>query len=230
MTASPASPTPAVLLAGATGLVGRALLTELTGAPNAAPVQALVRRVPDDAARFAGVGDRLHWLVVDYAALPALPPARSAYCALGTTIRAAGSQAAFRAVDHDAVLAFARAARAAGARRLAVVSALGADAASAVFYNRVKGEVEDALRGLGFERLVIARPSLLVGDRRALGQPPRSGERLAIAVTAPLAGLIPKAWRPIGAPVVAKAMRVALAQPGPAVEVLESGQLQELGR
>ncbi|HSQ71627.1 MAG TPA: hypothetical protein VLM87_04330, partial [Rubrivivax sp.] len=153
--------------------------------------------------------------LVDFTALPALPKADAAYCCLGTTIKVAGSQAAFRAVDFDAVLAFARAAQRAGVQRFAVVSALGASPRSAGFYNRVKGEMEEALAGLGFASLVIVRPSLLAGDRAALRQPARTAERLALALTAPLAPLIPKAWRPVAAATVAHAMRRALAEAGP---------------
>ena len=215
----------AVLLAGATGLLGRALLAELLADRATSAVHALVRRASGPTTE-----PRLQWLTVDYAALPALPAARHAYCALGTTIKVARSQAAFRRVDLDAVLAFARAALAAGVQRLAVVSALGADARSTVFYNRVKGEAEQALQGLGFEKIVVARPSLLVGDRAALGQPSRRGERLALALAAPLAPLIPAAWRPIRAETVARAMVIAMAQPGGGVQVLESAAMQELGR
>ena len=167
--------------------------------------------------------------LLDFAALPALPRAVEAYCCLGTTIKAAGSQAAFRAVDFDAVLAFARAAQSAGVQRFAVVSALGASPRSPGFYNRVKGEMEEALAGLGFASLVIARPSLLAGDRSALGQPARPGERLALALTAPLAPLIPKTWRPIAAATVARALRRALADGRPGVRIVESAELQDLG-
>jgi uncharacterized protein YbjT (DUF2867 family) len=94
-----------------------------------------------------------------------LPAAEVAICALGTTIRAAGSQAAFRAVDHDAVLAFARAAKGAGVTRFIVVTAVGADANSSVFYSRVKGEVERDLTSIGFARLDIIQPGLILGPR-----------------------------------------------------------------
>jgi uncharacterized protein YbjT (DUF2867 family) len=104
-------------------------------------------------------------IVADFAALPPLPAAEAAICALGTTIRAAGSQAAFRAVDHDAVLAFARAAKAAGVTRFIVVTAVGADANSSVFYSRVKGEVERDVTSLGFGRLDIIQPGLIIGPR-----------------------------------------------------------------
>ena len=210
------------LLAGSTGLVGRELAAQLTAAwPG--PLHLLVRRD----AKPASPAQRVH--VVDFAALPPLPKADAAFCCLGTTIKAAGSQQAFRAVDFDAVLAFARGAQRAGVKRFAVVSALGAKATSSVFYNRVKGEMEAELSRLGFARLVIARPSLLAGDRAATGQPTRLGERLTLALTAPLVPLIPLAWRPVQAAAVARALRLALAQDGPALQVLESAELQRLG-
>lgn len=127
-------------------------------------------------------------------------------------------------------MAVARAARAAGATRLAVVSALGANAKSAVFYNRVKGEAEATLATLGFELLVLARPSLLAGQRESLGQPLRRGEVWTLRLTRPIAGLIPAAWRPIEAQVVARAMLRALAETGArGVRAIESAELQRLG-
>ncbi len=98
-----------------------------------------------------------------------------------------------------------------------------------MFYNQVKGEAEDALIALGFERLVIARPSLLDGDREALNQPHRSGEAWTLKLMRPLAGLIPATWRPISPQRIARAMRLALEAPGPAVRVIESAELQRLG-
>ena len=214
---------PRILLAGGTGLVGRELSELLlTGSPRPVLHQ-LVRRAPEKA------DARVDWHVVDFAALPKLPAADEAYCCLGTTIKQAGSQAAFRAVDHDAVLAFARAARAAGAKRIAVVSALGAGPRAAGFYNRVKGEMESALAGLGFDSVVFARPSLLAGDRESLGQPARSGEQWALRLSSPFAGLIPKSVRPIQARTVAKGMVSALREGRPGVRVVESGELQDLG-
>jgi uncharacterized protein YbjT (DUF2867 family) len=216
-------PAPAVLVAGATGLIGRELLATWLADTPPPPLHALVRRVPPAA------DPRVRWDVVDYGALPVLPKAGFAACALGTTIAAAGSQAAFRAVDFDAVLAFARAANAAGVTRFGVVSALGASPRSPTFYNRVKGEMEQALAGIGFRSLVIARPSLLAGDRGALGQPSRVGERLALAATAPVRALIPKAWRPIEARTVARALVRALHEGRPGVRIVESAELQDLG-
>ena len=218
------TPHPAdALLAGATGLVGRAVAAAW---PGPGTLHLLVRRDPGD-----GLARRPHVAAchVDYAALPALPPAGSALCCLGTTIAAAGSQAAFRAVDFDAVVAFARAARAAGVGRFAVVSALGADPRAGNFYSRVKGEAEAALVQIGFATLVVARPSLLVGDRAALGQAPRPAEALAQRVARPLAPLIPRAWRPVDAATVARALLRALADARPGRQVLDNAALHALG-
>ncbi len=208
-------------VAGASGLVGR----ELLDLQPAHQVHALLRRP-----QALPSGATAH--VVDYAALDlsALPAPQHAYCALGTTIKVAGSQAAFRAVDFDAVLAFARAAHAAGATAFGLVSALGAAADSTVFYNQVKGEVEAALRSIGFHSLVIARPSLLQGDRQALGQPSRPIERLAQVLALPLRAVLPNGVRPIAAATVARALVRAVQQQQPGVQVLESGALQDLGK
>ena len=211
------------LLAGATGLVGRALADSWNGSE---PLHLLVRRpLPADWPRKPA--HRVH--LVDFAALPPLPRADTAFCALGTTIRTAGSQQAFRAVDLDAVLAFARAASAAGVRRFGLVSALGADPASRNFYSRVKGEAEAALRRIGFARLVIAQPSLLLGDRQALGQPARPAEALGQRLGGWLGPVLPPAWRPVPAAHVARALRHAVAASGPAVEIIESARLHTLG-
>ena len=225
------------LVSGATGLIGRALLLELLGArsgaqagasPRYAAVHAL-RRGPSSAApRGTPADQRLHWHAVRFSALPALPQVDEVYIALGTTIKQAGSQAAFRAVDLDAVVASARAAQAAGAKRLAVVSALGADPASSVFYNRVKGEMEAALSALHFDSVVIVQPSLLLGDRAALGQPVRRLETLAAGILRPLMGLLPINVRPVDARAVARAMVAALESPVAGVHRLSSGQLHTL--
>lgn len=218
-----------VLVAGGTGLVGRALLTQSVADPRCRSVTALVRQ----AGQRQGLPRGVTAQVVDYATLgqpgaPALPAADWAFCCLGTTIKTAGSQAAFRAVDFEAVLAFARAAQAAGVRRIGVVSAMGANARSSVFYNRVKGEAEQALAALGFEHLVFARPSLLLGDRTALGQATRPVERLGQALMPVLGWLLPRKLRPISAAAVATALRRALADAGPGTTVLESDALSRL--
>lgn len=215
---APAAPRTA-LLAGATGLVGRELLQGLLADDSVVAVHTLGRRAP------ALSHPKLTAHVVDFAALPALPPCDEVYLALGTTIRAAGSQLAFRAIDHDANLAVAQAARAAGARRLGLVSAMGADARSSLFYSRVKGEVEAAIAGLGYEGVVFARPSMLAGDREKLGQATRGGEQLALQVSRWLRPLIPRNYRSIFATDVARALLREVPR-ARGTQYLLSGQMQ----
>jgi uncharacterized protein YbjT (DUF2867 family) len=217
------------VVAGATGLVGRALVDALLSDKGVGEVHVLVRSEQPEWRKRTGLTQH----VVDYSAgeagLAGLPPVDDAFCCLGTTIKTAGSREAFRAVDFDAALAFARAARAAGATRLGLVSALGANATSSVFYNRVKGELEKAVATLGYDSVLIARPSLLLGDRNALGQPERSGERIGAAITGHLGRLIPRAVRPIRADVVARGLLAAVQQCENGVYPVPSHELQILG-
>ena len=218
---APLPPPRKALLAGATGLVGSALLPLLCDSPRYDQVHVLVRR----SGLTAPAKARLH--TVDFAHLPQdLPAVDDVFIALGTTIKVAGSQAAFRQVDFDFVVNTARAARSAGATRLAVVSALGANAESRVFYNRVKGEMQAAIATLGFESVTIAQPSLLLGDRAALGQPVRGGEVWAERLLAPIGWMIPKGARPIRARDVAAAMLAATLEGKPGVHVLASAAMQ----
>ena len=189
-----------VIIAGATGLVGKELLRGLLDDPAVVHVHSLGRRAP----RIESAKLTAH--VVDFTTLPALPPADELYLALGTTIKVAGSQAAFRALDHDANLAVAKAALASGTKRVGLVSAMGADSTSSIFYSRVKGELEDDLARLPFAGLAIARPSLLVGARAELGQPSRPGEEWGSAISKIFGFLIPSNYKPIHATDVAHAL------------------------
>jgi len=213
------------LVAGASGLVGRSLLALIESNEHYSRVHVLVRRaVPG-----IETNPKVAFHTVDFKHLPTpFPVADDVYIALGTTIKVAGSQEAFRHVDHDFVVNTARAARAAGARRLAVVSALGADPKSSVFYNRVKGEMEAAVSTLGYESVVIAQPSLLVGNRASLGQPERSGEIWATRLLAPVMGLVPKGVRPIEASAVAAALLEATLAGPTGVRFLSSARMQTL--
>ncbi len=216
---------PSVIVAGSTGLVGRQLVKRLLADRHTGTVHALMRReVPNYPS-----SKRLLKHLVDFAAIERLPLAYECYIALGTTIKAAGSQEAFRAVDFHAVLAVAQAARASGVARLALVSALGADEMSNVFYNRVKGDAEDAIAGIGFERVVIARPSLILGNRAELGQTKRALESAVQTLAKPVMRLIPAKWRPIEATVIARGLVRSLRADGPSVQVLESAALLAAG-
>ena len=226
LAAAAVAPARVAVVAGATGMVGRAVLARLTADKTSAyaAVHTLGRRAPELPA--GAPSARLVSHVSESLLEAQVPPADDMFIALGTTISVAGSQAAFRAVDLDAVLALARAARAAGVRRLGVVSAMGADAKSQVFYNRVKGEMELAVSALGFDTVVIARPSLLDGERDALGQPTRRGEQLALQVMRVLKPLIPRNYRAISDTLVAKALVEAVQAGRPGVQILLSGQMQ----
>jgi uncharacterized protein YbjT (DUF2867 family) len=195
------------LLAGATGLVGRHLLRRLLAEPKYRQVITVSRKA-------LGIEHpKLRTLITDFDAIEAAiaglgETVDDALCALGTTIKAAGSREAFRRVDFGYVVAFARAARAADARRLMLVSAIGASPRSALFYLRVKGEMEEALAALGYPALHIFRPGLLLG-RRAESRPREAlGMTLAPFLNPLMVGPA-KAYRGIPAETVAAAMIAA---------------------
>jgi uncharacterized protein YbjT (DUF2867 family) len=195
------------LLAGATGLVGGHLLRRLLADPRYSQVVAVSRRA-------LGIEHpKLRLLITDFDVIEAAiarlgETVDDAFCALGTTIKAAGSRAAFRRVDFGYVVAFARAARAAGAQRLMLVSAIGASARSAIFYLRVKGETEEALAALGYSALHIFRPGLLLGQR-AKSRPREALGRALAPFLNPLMLGPAKAYRGIPADTVAAAMIAA---------------------
>ncbi len=208
------------LIAGASGLVGRELIAALLADPRYGEVLSIGRRTLSIA------HPKLKQLVVDFKAIPSLPAVDDVFIALGTTLKVAGSQTAMRAVDVDAVVATASAAKAAGAQRLGVVSSMGANAKSGMFYVRIKGEMEEALVQLGFHQTVIAQPSQLSGPRETLGQPDRAAERIALAAMRFVRPLIPANYQPIAAKDVATALVAAMALDKPGVTRLASGQMQ----
>ncbi|WP_394756575.1 nucleoside-diphosphate sugar epimerase [Rhodoferax sp.] len=167
--------------------------------------------------------------VVDFATLSALPGighVDDVFIALGTTLKVAGSQTAFRALDFEAIVALARVSKALGATKLGIVSALGANPSSRVFYNRVKGEMEQALSQLGYPVLIIARPSLLTGDRDALAQAARPAEKLGLFAMTLLKPLIPANYRPVAATQVARALLSTVHSTERGTRVLSSGEMQ----
>jgi uncharacterized protein YbjT (DUF2867 family) len=170
------------VIAGATGLVGTALLARLAADPAYAELRVLGRRAPAQASpKIRAIATDFSDLAVHAAQLAA----DDVFCCLGTTIRAAGSRAAFERVDYQMVVDLARAAQKAGARRLFVVSAVGASPRAAAFYSRVKGRMEQAVGALPFEAVHLVRPSLLLGERAER----RPVEQLAQAL-APRLGLL----------------------------------------
>jgi uncharacterized protein YbjT (DUF2867 family) len=209
------------LVAGATGLVGGQVLDLLLGQPEYEQVTALVLRPLGHA------HPKLTELVIDFERLPGVQAdlqCDDAYACLGTTIKVAGSEERFRRVDHDYTLGVARLARERGAKRLGLVSSIGASARSRTFYLSVKGETEDDLTALGFDTLALARPSFLMGER----QEHRSGEKIGIAVFRALsftmAGPL-RVYRPIEARDVARAMIAALLAGAPGKVVLDHDAL-----
>lgn len=213
------------LIAGGSGLVGGHLLQMLLDNDAWERVTSLGRtQLPLTHAR-------LRQQTVDFDRLEEqreIFGADDVFCCLGTTIKKAGSQQAFRRVDHDYPLAIAKLAKQQGAKQFLVVTALGSDAGSPIFYNRVKGELERELRGLELPSLHVFQPSLLLGDRREH----RAGERVG-AVFMKLAGPAMvgplRKYRAIEASVVARAMlRTALgAQEG--VHVHPSDEIASAG-
>ena len=211
----------ATLVVGATGLVGQAVLTLLLADKGYSTVHVVGRRAP--AVQHPKLMSHISASLTDWSC----PAVDDVFIALGTTIKVAGSQAAFKAIDLDVVVSIASAAKAAGATRLAVVSAMGASPQSGVFYNQIKGEMEAAVSQLGFETLVIARPSLLAGDRNALKQPERVAEKLSLVAFKLLKPLIPANYRSINASSVAHAMLDTLQTAGIGKHVLLSGDMQK---
>jgi uncharacterized protein YbjT (DUF2867 family) len=212
-----------VSIVGATGLVGNALLGQLCGDAGFDAVHAVTRRPL--AGTPVASNAKVSQYVVDFNRLVTIewPRCDVLLCCLGTTIKTAGSQAAFRKVDFDYVVESARAARKAGAKRLMVVSAMGANQHASVFYNRVKGEMEAAVASLGFEAVVIFRPSLLTGERIES----RPAERLAQSMLKVGNLFLPKKYKSVPAQAVARAMVAAAKENQRGVSIVESDRIQD---
>lgn len=187
------------LMAGSSGLTGGFLLKMLLEAPEYREVIAYVRKP-------SGIQHpKLREVVMDWEKLDAPLPADDVFCCLGTTIKKAGSQEAFRRVDHDYPLHLAELQLQGGSQQFLLVSAIGADASSSIFYSRVKGELEDALKKLGYKSLHIFQPSFIAGPR----QEKRVGERIGLAIFSFISPLFIgplKKYAPIPAEHIARAM------------------------
>ena len=205
-----------LMLVGATGLVGQSVLAQALAHPQ-------VQRVVAPTRRALPAHPRLLNPVVDFNALPEDAPwwaVDAVICALGTTIKTAGSQGAFYAVDHDLPLRVAGLAQGHGAQAYALNSALGADAASRVFYSRTKGELERDLQSLGYLSLTFVRPGLIGGERAE----PRLAEQIGVKLSQWLRPLLPKRYRVVPAERIAfHLLQAALtAQPGVRVVMSEA--------
>jgi uncharacterized protein YbjT (DUF2867 family) len=204
------------LIAGASGLVGSECLRRLLASDAYSTVTVVTRRSLGNAAKHPKVSE----IVIDFAQLDSVKAklrADHVFCTLGTTIGKAGSQARFRQVDFEYPRHLAELALQNGAQHFALVSALGAGSDSRVFYSRVKGELEDALRAMGWPSLCLLRPSVIAGDR----QESRPLERLSET----LLRFGPATYRPVAASRIAAAM-IATAQREPrGVTVIESREI-----
>lgn len=204
------------LLAGATGLVGGECLRLLLSSPSYSQVVVVTRRALDSLAH----NPKVRQVVVDFSALASVQAelrADHVFCALGTTIKKAGSQSKFREVDFDYPRQLAMMARARGATHFSLVSALGANAQSGVFYSRVKGELENAVRAMDWPSLCLLRPSVIAGERTEF----RPIERL----TEHALRFAPRAWRPVPAATIAAAMVGTALQAAAGVTVIESADI-----
>ncbi len=208
------------LIAGATGLIGNQLLNLLLDSNRYDIVKAVTRKpihqIHQKLENFVIDLDQLH---VDSIQLKA----DDVFCCLGTTMKQAGSKPAFRKVDYEYPLTLARLTKELGAKQYLLVSALGANKNSSVYYNRVKGEVEEAITSVGFDALHIFRPSLLLGHRSEK----RSGEGAATFLFKYFNFLIPAKYDAIDSDKVASAMLhyAMLEQRG--VHIHESMRLQQ---
>lgn len=204
------------LIIGASGLIGKQLVQQLLEDDRYEKVTALVRKPLDirheklDQTRYD-----FDWPNADLAIGDEL------FCCLGTTIKKAGSQAAFRKVDYDCIVETAKIALGNGTKKIAVVSSMGADKDSSIFYNKVKGETEEALRKLNYEACYILRPSLLMGAREEL----RMGELVGKLFMTAFSFAVPKKYKGIEGKQVAKAMIGVMHSDKTGFQILESDEL-----
>lgn len=218
MNASSSAPAPLrLLLVGATGAVGQAALSLALAEPRIAEVVALTRRPLAPQAKLRNV-------VADFAGLPEDADCwkvDAVICALGTTMKAAGSEARFAAVDRDLPVLVAQRTRAAGATRFALNSSLGANP-SGNFYLRTKAEAEAGIRKLGFPAYTIVRPSLIDVERREV----RPGERIGLLFARAFAPLIPRRYRAVKADAIAQALLTGALRDDAGECLVESEALQ----
>lgn len=215
------SSTRTALLVGATGLIGSQVLTRLLHAPYYSKVIVLTR------SELPVKNTKLAEIIFDFDH-PDVSQivADDVFCCLGTTIKKAGSQEAFRKVDFDYSLRIAKLAKLNGANKFLIVTAMGADSKSSIFYNRVKGEVEDELKELHYNSLHILRPSLLLGERKESRLGERVGEIFASVLKPVMLGPLKK-YRAIDSAKVANAMIALAKKSDKGVLIHDSAELQQ---
>lgn len=208
------------LVAGASGLVGKQLVKVLLDRPDYSEVKVLVRR------KLGINNSRLHEIFYDFTMPEDMPlKADILFCCLGTTIREAGSKDAFRRVDEHFVVQTARLGLLSGASQFHVITAMGADKRSFFFYNRVKGEVEEQLKALGYPALHIYRPSLLLGQRDQKRAGEKAGEFIMNIFDPLMLGPLKK-YKAVSATKVARAMEAFAHSSGIGTFIHESDELQ----
>ncbi len=206
------------IIAGASGLIGKQLLYNLIEAGEYETVIALVRK------ELPVASPKLKQVITNFDDLTTVRQflkADDVFCCLGTTIKKAGSQAEFRKVDYKYCCQLAKETHQQGSQNFYLISALGANPLSTIFYNRVKGETEEAIKHMAFNSLYIFRPSLLLGDRKEF----RLGEKIAQLVMKPFSVFMLgslKKYKPIEASVIAKTMYKVAQKNAKGVIVIEN--------
>lgn len=214
-----------LLLLGATGLVGSHVLQQAMSSPHIGTVIAPTRK---PLTWCASGPTRLINPLIDFDSPDADAlgwRVDAVICAIGTTIARAGSREAFRRVDHDYPLRFARLARNGGASAFALTSATGANDDSRFFYNRVKGELEQALRREGFTSLTLVRPGVIAGDRAES----RPGETALKQVLRLLSPVLPRSWQLSPAEDIARHLLRAVTPPRPGIHIVSAGEINSAG-
>jgi uncharacterized protein YbjT (DUF2867 family) len=207
------------IVAGASGLVGRELVQKLIRSDQYRLIYILVRK------KGGLVHEKIREMVIDFGKISQLKfdePVDDVFCTLGTTMKQAGSRENFKKVDYEYVVALAGLGKNLGASKFLVVSAMGANSKSAVFYNKVKGITEEALINIGYNQLVILRPSLLLGKRSEK----RFAERLSGFMMKAFNFLIPDNYKAIEAEKVAGCMLKMALNSTEAVLIVKSGEMQ----
>lgn len=207
------------LVAGTTGLIGAQLLDLLLGDNRYSKVIALSRKP------LTANHTKLNNVVVDFDKLSAYSDqliADDIFCCLGTTMKQAGSQTVFRKVDFEFPLEIAKITKESGAKQYFIVTALGANKKSSFYYNKVKGEIEEAIGELGFESYQIFRPSFLAGNRTES----RAGEDATKVFFKFFGFLVPKKFKAIDSAKVARAMLANAKEEKIGKFILESDVLQ----
>jgi len=208
-----------ISIIGSTGLIGKQFLESISE-KDYDQVVAITRRPIPSLTQYPFIRQAIH----DFSDLEKMRADLQAdvlVCSLGTTIKTAGSQARFMEIDHDLPLEAARIAQAEGCKTFILISAVGANAKSSIFYSRVKGLLEEDLKELGFEKLCILRPGMLLGDR----QEKRPGEFIGKLIMQPLNILIPWKYKAIHASTIASTIHRLIANQTQGFQVIEGKDL-----